>query len=212
MEQSKVLQALISERTYQDEQSANVDAPHMIEDFTIAHGIAAMEYNLQQARDVWYSSAPNYSMPMEFVRKIGGIAVKLGERYGMNPRENDDRNFCIETLSPGPVDIRSFIKVSNPNEIFIGSQSNYIRINENYAEINGVTSHVNEELIVETVDLLRSNLSAGIRDQQKEIGALEVVNEVLNYKSSQKGQFPEKNENFENFIKNLEEKYTFLKK
>lgn len=83
MDRKDVYKAFDSERNYQDQQSANSERPDMIEDFTITHGLQAIDVNLQKAKGVWYADSDPYSQIMNYLRKIGAICVKMGERYDM---------------------------------------------------------------------------------------------------------------------------------
>lgn len=88
MEQSQVLEAIIGEREFQAAQTARPDRPDMVEDFDIAKALNAIRVNLRKAEDAWYKDNPeaSYQDTMEFLRKIAGICVSQGERYGMPER------------------------------------------------------------------------------------------------------------------------------
>lgn len=83
----EVYDVLSTERNYQDKQVADPNRPDMIEDFHVGDGLTAIEYNLRKAQDAWYKGAVPHEEAMEYLRKIGGIVVQLGEKYGMPERK-----------------------------------------------------------------------------------------------------------------------------
>jgi hypothetical protein len=88
MERKEVYKSIDSEREYQDSQTKNKD-PRMVEDYAISHAILNIEKFVSEARDKWYSDSPenNYQNTMELLRKIAGVSVRMGEKYGMPERE-----------------------------------------------------------------------------------------------------------------------------
>ena len=91
MERSKVYEAIDSERAYQIQTSQDEDRPDILrEDFNLSNGILAMEKILKDARDVWYKDHPgqSYQPTMDLLRKVTGIGVYLGEKYGMPERKS----------------------------------------------------------------------------------------------------------------------------
>jgi hypothetical protein len=72
-----VYRALASERKFQDEQT----------DLSMGDLLIAMEVNLRKAQAAWYRDAAPYRATMDFVRKVGGLAVKAGEQFGIPSRE-----------------------------------------------------------------------------------------------------------------------------
>lgn len=86
MERLKVYQAIDSERNYQDRMEAQGDT-HVVSDFPLAAGIAAMEELILNVRREWYYGKDPYKNAMDHVRKIAGVCVKMGEKYGMEERK-----------------------------------------------------------------------------------------------------------------------------
>jgi hypothetical protein len=62
----------------------------MIEDFDIRAALTAIRVNLRKAEEAWYVDNPTteYQPTMEYLRKIAGICVNQGEKYGMPDRES----------------------------------------------------------------------------------------------------------------------------
>jgi hypothetical protein len=88
MKREQVYKALDTEREYQEKHTANPDRPDMVEEFGLGQGILAMEHLLQTARFLWYSDNPqdNFQGTMEYIRKVAGVAVAMGEKYGLPSR------------------------------------------------------------------------------------------------------------------------------
>jgi len=88
MDRNTVYLAIDSERQYQQKETANSERPEMVEDFQIGHAILAMEHLLLEARHFWYSDNPekNFQTTMHRIRKVAGVAVQMGEKYGMPDR------------------------------------------------------------------------------------------------------------------------------
>lgn len=87
MERSEVYKILDGERDYQDRATADPSRPDMIEDFHVGDALTAMRVLLRKAEDFWYIGAEPHQEAMAFIRKIGGICVKLGEEHGMPERK-----------------------------------------------------------------------------------------------------------------------------
>lgn len=83
----EVYSAIDSEREYQNAQSSREDRPDMVEDLSFPGMLLAMEHCLNTARATWYYDAEPYQETMHLVRKIAGLAVKAGEKYGMPKRD-----------------------------------------------------------------------------------------------------------------------------
>lgn len=83
-----VYAAIDTERDFQDKETAKSSRPDMIDDFDISAGLSAMKVNLDKAFDIWYHDSEPYADTMDILRKIAGICVKMGERYGMPYRES----------------------------------------------------------------------------------------------------------------------------
>lgn len=86
-ERVKVYSALNSERDYQDSMTADPNVPSMIEDMHLGDALSAIQFNLDKARAVWYKGSAPHTEAMVYLRKIGGLVVKMGERYGMMERK-----------------------------------------------------------------------------------------------------------------------------
>lgn len=89
MQRSQVYNVLDTEREYQQKETDNTERPDMIEDFDISTALLAMDVTLEKAKYVWYYDNPkdNYQNTMELLRKLGGMVVQMGEKYGMPKRK-----------------------------------------------------------------------------------------------------------------------------
>jgi hypothetical protein len=87
-EREKVYEAFDSEREYQDKETENPERSDMVENFTLGQALLAMKVNLDKAISIWYADNPeeNFSNTMEYVRKVGGLCTKMGEKLGMPKR------------------------------------------------------------------------------------------------------------------------------
>jgi hypothetical protein len=86
MKREEVYAAIDSERDYQDAGLKKEDS-HIVEEFDIAHALNAIQYNLDKAREVWYNGHEPHQDTMNYLRKIAGICVNIGEKKGMPKRE-----------------------------------------------------------------------------------------------------------------------------
>lgn len=88
MERLEVYNVLDGERDYQVRESANQERLDMVEDFNLGSAISAIRKIVRESEDAWYHDSPenNYQNAMEYIRKIGGICVQMGEKYGMPER------------------------------------------------------------------------------------------------------------------------------
>jgi hypothetical protein len=86
MKREEVYAAVDSERDYQDAGLTKEDS-HIVEEFDIAHALNAIQYNLDKAREVWYKGHEPHQDTMNYLRKIAGICVNMGEKKGMPKRE-----------------------------------------------------------------------------------------------------------------------------
>jgi hypothetical protein len=89
MERQEVYKAIDSERDYQ-EQGLKKEDSHIVQEFDIAHGLNAIQYNLDLAREAWYKGHEPHGETMDYLRKIAGICVNLGEKKGMQKRKNNN--------------------------------------------------------------------------------------------------------------------------
>lgn len=67
MKRAEVYQAISSERDFQDMMIAREDRPEMIHDLHVGDGIAAIEHNLQKAREACYSGTVPYEEAMAHI-------------------------------------------------------------------------------------------------------------------------------------------------
>ena len=86
MERADVYKAIDSERDFQEEMTRNSLRPDIIIDFHVGDALSAIEYNLDKARDAWYKDAVPHTDALKYLRKIAALCVKMGEAYGMEPR------------------------------------------------------------------------------------------------------------------------------
>ena len=87
MKREDVYKAIDSERNFQDRNIKAVDRPDTIPDLHLGDTIAAIQYNLDKARDAWYNNAKPHKESMGFLRKVCGLAVQIAEKQGMPERE-----------------------------------------------------------------------------------------------------------------------------
>jgi len=88
MKREEVFKVISGERDYQDAQVANPERPDMIEDFHVGDGMTAIQYNLDLAVMKWYTGAVPHQDALEYLRKVAGIIVQLGEKYGLPERKS----------------------------------------------------------------------------------------------------------------------------
>jgi len=89
MNRSNVYKSLDTERDYQEVETKNPDRPDMIEDFNMGTAMQAINSIMGQADQVWYADSPenNYQDTMDLLRKVAGVCVQMGEKYGMPERK-----------------------------------------------------------------------------------------------------------------------------
>ena len=89
MDRNVVYKALDTEREYQDEMIASDARADMVDNFSLGQAILAMEHLLAEARSFWYVDNPqeNFQTTMHRIRKVAGVAVQMGEKYGMPDRD-----------------------------------------------------------------------------------------------------------------------------
>lgn len=97
MQRKYVLNVISKECEYVDSKKGSPDS-HIVEDFPLSAGMEAIRYNLDKANEAWYNEKAPYPTAMEYIRKIAGICVQMGERYGMPYRRWSDAQIFI---SPG---------------------------------------------------------------------------------------------------------------
>lgn len=82
-----VMEAVYQERQYQEAQKARADS-HVAPMQNLAGYILAMEYQLEQARTLWYHDHVDRHRPaMEHIRKLVALGVAAGEQFGMPERQ-----------------------------------------------------------------------------------------------------------------------------
>lgn len=86
MDRVEVYKTIDGERAYQDAATADPNRPDMIEDFHVGDALTAIRYNLAKAEEQWYKGAVPHTDAMQYIRKIAGICVKLGETHEMPKR------------------------------------------------------------------------------------------------------------------------------
>ena len=87
MERKEVYKAIDTERDFQIDMTAREDRPDMIEDLHVGDTITAIQINLNKAGKAWYSNSVPHQEAMEYLRKIAGLIVQAGEKYGMPDRK-----------------------------------------------------------------------------------------------------------------------------
>ena len=89
MDRKDVYTALDTEREYQEKMTINSDRPDMISEFNTSTALLAMDVTLERAKSAWYNDNPDdsYQDTMEHLRKIAGMIVQMGEKYGIPNRE-----------------------------------------------------------------------------------------------------------------------------
>ncbi len=83
----EVYDAIDTERQYQDKLTADPNRPEMIEDFHLGDALAAIDFNLRKAQDMWYVSKKPHTLALKYLRKIAALCVKQGEVHGMPKRD-----------------------------------------------------------------------------------------------------------------------------
>jgi len=89
MSRTGVYKSIDTEREYQEKETKNPENLEMIEDFNMGTAMQALNVLLRQAGDKWYHDCPedDYQDTMEYLRKIVGVCVKMGEKHGMPNRK-----------------------------------------------------------------------------------------------------------------------------
>jgi len=85
MNRDKVYKAIDTELDYVQGQE-EVKESHVVEDFPLAAGMEAIRYNLDKANKEWYVEQAPYPNAMKYLRKVAGICVQMGIKYGMPER------------------------------------------------------------------------------------------------------------------------------
>ena len=88
MTRDEVYEILDGEREYQEREMADPTRKDMVTDFDMSKALLAIHYTLDKAVKAWYNESPElgYDGTSEYLRKIGGIVVQMGELYGMPER------------------------------------------------------------------------------------------------------------------------------
>jgi len=87
MERKNVYEAINTEREFVILASADPSRPDMLEDFHMGDTLSAIRYNLNKAENEWYQHPAPYQETLEYLRKIAGLCVAAGEKYGMPKRK-----------------------------------------------------------------------------------------------------------------------------
>lgn len=88
MERKEVYYSIDTEREYQVSETENPNREDMVSEFDMAHALLCIDRFIKQATDNWYKDTPteNYSTVTPILRKIAGVCVSMGEKYGMPTR------------------------------------------------------------------------------------------------------------------------------
>jgi hypothetical protein len=86
MDRSEVYEVIDTERDFQNEMTLRDDRPDMIKELHVGDTLSAIQYNLDLARKNWYHGAEPHEGAMEYLRKVSGLCVQAGEKYGMPKR------------------------------------------------------------------------------------------------------------------------------
>lgn len=84
--QLKTLDAILDERLYQMVMAASDQRPDMVPVLSVGEGLLAIHHNLSAAQAAWYTGDGDHPAAMQFVRKVGALALQLGESHGMPVR------------------------------------------------------------------------------------------------------------------------------
>ena len=87
MDRSEVYEVIDTERNFQNEMTLRSDRPDMIEDLHVGDTLTAIQVNLDKAKEAWYKGSVPHKDTMEYLRKVAGLVVQAGEKYGM-PKRN----------------------------------------------------------------------------------------------------------------------------
>lgn len=87
MKREEVYYAIDTERLYQTVMTEKEDRPDMIEDLHVGDTLTAIQVNLDKAKEAWYKGSVPHQDTMEYLRKVAGLVVQAGEKYGM-PKRN----------------------------------------------------------------------------------------------------------------------------
>jgi len=87
MNRKEVYESIDTEREYQDRmtKAREAEADYMVVNHDISHSLLNIEKFTREAVDKWYYESPEnqYEATMEMLRKIAGVCVKMGEKYGV---------------------------------------------------------------------------------------------------------------------------------
>lgn len=86
MDRTDVIDAVDGEREYQNDQ-AKEGVGHVVPDISLGDTLAAIQYNLNLALEEWYGGREPHAPAMDYLRKVAGLAVQAGEKYGMPRRQ-----------------------------------------------------------------------------------------------------------------------------
>lgn len=86
MKRKEVLEAVNSEREYQDN-AIKGGGTHIVKEFPLGSALSAMQHKLDLARASWYGDVTPHKNCMDELRKIAAICVQMGEQNGMPNRD-----------------------------------------------------------------------------------------------------------------------------
>lgn len=90
-ERNNIYDVINGELDYQNSLTKNEDRPDMIEDFHLGDALSAMQYNLDKAREAWYSHSKPHVGAMGYIRKIVALGVRMGLLNGIPPRLTNEK-------------------------------------------------------------------------------------------------------------------------
>lgn len=81
-----IIDAIQSERDYQDRASADGSRPDIRQDVHMGDVLGAIKVNIDRAYEAWYLDVEPYPKTMEYLRKVAALCVRAGEVFGMPER------------------------------------------------------------------------------------------------------------------------------
>lgn len=86
MNRLEIYDAIDTERAYQNKGINDENRPDMIADLHVGDTLTAIRVNLNKAEEAWYIGSKPHQETLEYLRKVAGLCVQLGEIYGMPKR------------------------------------------------------------------------------------------------------------------------------
>lgn len=87
MKKEDVLKAIQTELDFV-ERGEKEGHKHIVKDIPLSSTLEAIRYNLDKANKEWYNEKDPYENTMDLIRKIAGLCIKAGVKYGMPKRED----------------------------------------------------------------------------------------------------------------------------